>query len=239
MNDHLVLICGKATMGKSASLCNLESPEKKLYLNCEAGKHLPFRSKFETHVITDPYQIYEGFNYAAGEGADIDTIIVDSVTFLMDMFESVHVLPSSDTQAAWQHYQQYFKNLMQQYVAGSKQSCIFTAHVEDIYNDKTLNYESRVPVKGALRRLTIESFFSCIVNATRMALTDLEGYENDLLTISEDDEILGYKHVFQTRPTKETVGTNIRSPMGMFSRNETYIDNDAQLLLNRLKEFYV
>ena len=46
------------------------------------------------------------------------------------------------------------------------------------------------------------------------------------------------KYVFQTRLTKETVYERIRSPMGMFQINETYIDNDVQLVLNRLREYY-
>ena len=71
-----------------------------------------------------------------------------------------------------------------------------------------------------------------------MTLKDLEPYASDLLHIEEDDEILGYKHVFQTRLTKTTVGERIRSPMGMFTREQSFIDPDAQLLLDHLKTFY-
>lgn len=38
--------------------------------------------------------------------------------------------------------------------------------------------------------------------------------------------------------TRKTLGERIRSPMGMFKTNETFIDNDAQMLLDHLKEFY-
>jgi hypothetical protein len=34
------------------------------------------------------------------------------------------------------------------------------------------------------------------------------------------------------------VGERIRSPMGMFPKEQTYIDNDAQVLLDHLTEFY-
>ena len=37
VNDNLVLICGKSSTGKSASLMGLEKPEGVMYLNCEAG----------------------------------------------------------------------------------------------------------------------------------------------------------------------------------------------------------
>jgi hypothetical protein len=45
-NDNLVLIVGKSSHGKSASLMGLKNPEGVMYLNCEAGKKLPFPAKF-------------------------------------------------------------------------------------------------------------------------------------------------------------------------------------------------
>lgn len=49
-----------------------------------------------------------------------------------------------------------------------------------------------------------------------------------MLDITEEEKELGFKHVFQTRLTKKSIGERLRSPMGMFSKEETYIDNDAQ-----------
>lgn len=59
-----------------------------------------------------------------------------------------------------------------------------------------------------------------------------------MLHITEDEELLGFKYVYQTRLTKQTLGERIRSPMGMFSKEETFIDNDAQVLLDHLKDYY-
>ncbi len=98
--------------------------------------------------------------------------------------------------------------------------------------------ETFVPVKGALAGLGIESFFSCIVAAKKVSLPELKSYQNDMLLITDDDKLVGYKHVFQTRLTKETIGERIRGPIGMFSVNETYIDNNAQYMINKLEEFY-
>lgn len=44
--------------------------------------------------------------------------------------------------------------------------------------------------------------------------------------------------MYQTRVTKQTIGERIRSPLEMFSNAETFMDNDAQILLDRLAEFY-
>ena len=59
-----------------------------------------------------------------------------------------------------------------------------------------------------------------------------------MLNITEDDELLGIKHVFQTRLTKDTVNERITSKIGLWNKEETYIDNDLQLVIDRLNEYY-
>lgn len=234
------MICGEPIAGKTASLRNIQNPEGVMYLNCEAGKKPPFKNLFWKGglTITDPYQIYEGFDVAE-KMDDIHTIVIDSLTFLLDMYVSVHVLTSSDTMKAWADYGEYFRNLMQQYVASSSKNVICTAHVEKFLNETSMNMEKRVPVKGALGKNGIEAFFSTIVTARTEPLDLLKDYSNPLLTITEDDELLGYKHVFQTRLTKNTIGERgMRAPMGMWDVKETFIDNDCQLLMGRLTEYY-
>lgn len=150
VNDHLVLLCGKSATGKSASLMNLQKPEGVMYLNCEAGKKLPFRAKFKQYTITDPLQVMEAFE-AAETMEGIHTIVVDSLTYLLDMYESVYVLKSSNTMQAWGQFSQYFKELMQQYVAKSTKNVIFIAHTSDTMNESEMVMETKVPVKGSLK----------------------------------------------------------------------------------------
>ncbi|AEJ81592.1 gp073 [Erwinia phage vB_EamP-S6] len=238
-NDNLLLISGESSTGKSASLKDMRDQEGVLYLNCEAGKKLPFKNKFQSHTITDPYQIFEAFNYAAGKGAGtIHTIGLDTLTFLMDMYESVHVVPATNTMKAWGNYNQFFKELMQQYVANSTVNVIFMGHTLSKLNEQTGIIETSVPVKGALKNQGAEAYFSTVVSTKKVPLRILESYQNDMLNITEDDQLVGYKHVFQTRLTKETVGERIRSPMGLFTRDQTFIDNNAQALLDHLHKYY-
>lgn len=235
VNDKLVLFCGESATGKSACLRNLR---KVLYINCEAGKKLVFKpQQFKEVVITDPYQVYEGFQWAETQ-PEIETIVIDGLNYLMDMFESVHVLPSTNTMKSWSDYSQFFRNLMQQYVAKSSKNIIFTAHTRTIYNETSMAMETKVPVKGALANTGIESYFSCIVAVKRVKLKDLETYTNDLLKITPREEALGFKYVFQTQITKDTVQERMRSPIGLFDDKETFIDNDATLVLKRLNEYY-
>ena len=237
INDHLVLLCGKSATGKSASLMNIEKPEGVMYLNCEAGKRLPFKAKFKQFTITDPLQVFEAFE-AAETMPDIHTIVVDSLTYLLDMYESVYVLNSAITMKAWGDFSQYFKTLMQQYVAKSTKSVIFTAHTLDTLNESEMIMETKVPVKGALKNNGLESYFSVVLASKKVPLKTLKDYKSDLLTITPEEEALGFKYVFQCKLTKDTVNERLRGPLGLFDTKETFIDNNMQLVINRLREYY-
>ncbi len=237
INDNLVMINGKSAAGKSASLIGLKDPEGVLYLNCESGKKLPFRSKFIVKVVTDPLQVYEGFDWAETQ-PQIHTIVIDTQTYLMEMYESLYVVGSPNTMAAWGNYAQYFKNLMQQKVAASTKNVIFLAHTADQLNEGDMVMETKIPVKGSLKNNGIESFFSLVIASKKMTVKALEKYQSKLLTITEQERALGFKYVYQTMLTKETVGERIRGPMGMFESSETFMDNNIQLVLDRLHEYY-
>jgi len=236
-NDHLVLLCGKSATGKSASLMGLEKPTGVMYLNCEAGKKLPFKSKFKEYIITDPLQVIEAFD-AAETMPEIHTIVVDSLTYLLDMYESVYVLPSTNGMKAWGDFAQYFKNLMQQNVAKSTKNVVFTAHTMDTLNESEMLMETKVPVKGSLKNNGIESYFSVIITSKKVALKALKDYSSKLLSITPEEEALGLKYIFQTKITKETVNERLRGPLGLFETKETFMDNNLQLVLNRLKQYY-
>jgi hypothetical protein len=240
INDNLVLICGESGSGKSMCLKDLLNPSGVLYLNCEAGKKLPFKSKFMKgpdgrigFTITDPFQVYQAFEKAETM-PEVHTIVVDTLTYLMDMYESVHVLTADPkkTMQAWGSYAQYFKKLMQIHVAKSTKNVIFLAHSTEV-EQPDLTIKTLVKVKGALMNQGIESYFSTVISAKRIDNKYL--VENGLLDITEDDALDKFKYVFQTKAAKDD---RIRSPFGMWERKEQYIDNNAQYVLDRLHEYY-
>lgn len=237
MNNNLVLISGKSATGKSASLMNIKNPEGVMYLNCENNKATPFKNKFKEFTIVDPLQVYEAFNHAETK-PEIHTIIIDSMTFMMDMYESVHVLGSSNTMQKWGDYAQFFKVLMSNYVAKSTKNIIFIAHTLDVLNESEMISETIVKVKGSLMNVGIESFFSTVLSSKKVSIKKLEPYKSALLVITPEEEALGFKYVFQVKLTKDTVNERIRSPLGMWKTEETYIDNDMNLVINRLHEYY-
>jgi hypothetical protein len=237
VNDHLVLLGGKSASGKSASLMGLRNPAGVMYLNCEAGKRLPFKSQFKEFIITDPLQVFEAFNHAETQ-PDVHTIVVDSQTYLMDMYESVYVRNAVNGQKAWGEFSYFFKDLMQTYAARSTKNVIFIAHTLDQLNETDMVMETKVPVKGALKNNGIESYFSVVISSKKISVKDLSDYESDLLNITEEEEILGFKYVFQTKLTRKTVGERLRGPLGLFETQETFIDNNIQFVFDRLHEYY-
>lgn len=98
MARQLVLIAGTAAAGKSASLMNLKDPEGVFYLGTEANKALPFADKFKKlkSGLDNPNDVFQLFAQLE-QMPEIHTIVIDSITFLMDMFESKNVLTSKNT----------------------------------------------------------------------------------------------------------------------------------------------
>lgn len=237
MNDHLLLIVGKSATGKSASLGTLTNPHRTMYLNTEAGKKPPFQTKFQwDKTVTDPMQIFEAFDVAETL-PDCDTIIIDSLTFLLDMYESKYVKGAVDGRAAWGNFAEYFKTLMQDKVAKSTKTVIFTAHTMDKYNESEMLMETSVPVKGSLKNNGIEAYFTTVIATKKVKVADLVE-SSPLLNITDRERRLGFKYVFQTDVTAATINERIRGPMAMWQENEIYIDNDVQLVINRFKEYY-
>lgn len=208
-----------------------------MYLNCESGKRTPFKNKFKEFTISDPLQVYEGFSAAEGM-PDVHTIVIDSLTMLMEMFESVYVVGSTNTMAQWGAYSQFFKNLMQQFVAKSSKNVIFLAHTQDTLNEGEMVMETKTPVKGSLKGTGLEAYFSVVIYSKKVQLKALKEYSSPLLTVSSEEEALGLKYVYQTKITKDSVNERIRGPLGLFETKETYIDNDMQLILDRLYDYY-
>lgn len=237
INDQLMLISGQSATGKSASLRNIRNQERWLYLGTEAGKRLPFRNKFWAERITDPLDVLNYIEQCIENRDQVDGIILDSLTFLMDMYETQYVINAANTMTAWGSYQQFFKQLMNA-IARFGKPVIIIAHTLDVYDESSLSTKTSVPIKGALKNNGIEAYFSTVVSTKKVTIKEIEKLKSNLLEITEEERELGFKYVFQTRITAKTTGERIRSPMGMFDKSQTYIDNDAQAVLDWLFKFY-
>jgi hypothetical protein len=237
MSEQLMLIEGLSASGKSLSLKHLKNPERAMVLNCE-NKRLPFKPNgMRIYNIVEPAQVVEGIQYANND-VNTDLVVIDTVDFLMNMFETNIIKKSANTQKAWGDYFTFFQEMMQVHVANSSKSFIFLAHAYSVLDEALGMNNTSVPVKGALKNIGVESFFTAIVMAKQVPLRLVEPFKNALLNVTEDDTERGVKYVFQTRMTKGSAGEKIRSPDGMWEKNETFIDNNAQYVLDRLNSYY-
>lgn len=235
--NQLLLISGQSTSGKSMSARNIRNQEKWFLFNTEAGKRPPFKNKFNNIRISNPYEVIGHMDELLENQDQVEGCILDTYTFWMDMMENQYVNGAADTQKAWGAYGQLPKTLLQQKVAAFGKPFIVMAHAAETLVGNTRT--TCVPCKGQMGKIGLEAYFSTVVMAKRMSLKDLAPYlDNGLLNVTEDEEYYGVKHVFQTRQDPEAMGERIRSPHGMFSRKQMFMDNDAQMLLDHMAAYY-
>ncbi len=234
-NTHVCLVMGKPNSGKSSSLRNLQQ-DKMVYLNTDL-KALPFKSNFAAVAdISDAVQILD-FIDEIESNPDVTGAVLDTITFLMIMFERQYVATARDTQKAWGEYGNFYREFIHRIKSGTK-DYIVLAHEDTVFNEEKMEYESKVPLKGAVGKVGVEADFTTIVGSKQVPISKLKDQSNSLLNITEEEVEDGIKHVFVTRKTKDFQGEKMRAPIGFWDRSELYIDNDVQLILDRMKSFY-
>lgn len=235
-NKNIVLVMGKPNTGKSTSLMKLHNQDKMVYLNTDL-KELPFKDKFLKNIeVSDALNVLS-YVHEIENAPQVQGAVLDTLTFLMSMYERQYVNGSANTQKAWGDYGVFYRDFIHAIKAGSKDYAIL-AHEESLLNEQSMQMETRVPIKGAVGKVGVEADFTTILSTKQMPIKKLEGYANDLLHITDEEREDGFKYVFCTRVTKETVGEKMRSAMGLWKRNELYIDNDLDQVFARLREYY-
>lgn len=235
-NNHIVLVMGKPNTGKSTSLRNLKNQETMVYLNTDL-KALPFKSKFlKTIDVADAMDVI-AYIQQIEQAEGVTGAVLDTLTFLMSMYERQYVINSTNTQKAWGDYGNFYRDFIHAIKSGTKDYAIL-AHEDTILNEQTMQMESKVPVKGSVGKTGVEADFTTILSTKEIPIKKLEAYQNDLLHISDEEREDGVKRVFCTRISKEFIGDKTRSAMGLWKRNELFIDNDLDQVFTRLREYY-
>lgn len=235
-NKNIVLIMGKPNTGKSTSLMNLKNQASMVYLNTDL-KELPFRDKFLRNVEISNALDVLAYIQEIESNPGVSGAVLDTITFLMSMYERQYVVNSANTQKAWGDYGNFYRDFIHSVKSGTKDYAIL-AHEDTVLNEQSMSMETRVPIKGSVGKVGIEADFTTILSTKQMSIKKLEPYQNDLLHITDEEREDGFKYVFCTRVTKEHMGEKMRSAMGLWKRNELYIDNDLNQVFDRLKEYY-
>jgi hypothetical protein len=218
-NRNMIMIASKPATGKTASLRNMDK-EKTVYLNID-GKRVPFPKEFKHSVQIDDIQTLLPTLQQIEDSEEVEFVVIDTLNFAMDMFETQLVVTARDTQKAWGEYGQFYKRLIAG-IKASKKKWVVLAHNKDIYNEDEMAIETKVPVAGKIGARGVEADFETILNSVKI----------------KDDSPKGFSYKFQTQLTKDTLNLNIRHPMGMWSDEELYIDNDITLVFDKIEEYY-
>jgi AAA domain len=235
-NNHIVLVMGKPNTGKSTSLRNLKNQDSMIYLNTDL-KALPFKNKFMKAIdVADAMDVI-GYVQQIEQTPAVTGAVLDTLTFLMSMYERQYVLNSTNTQKAWGDYGNFYRDFIHAIKSGTKDYAIL-AHEDTILNEQTMQMESKVPVKGSVGKTGVEADFTTILSTKEISIKKLEAYQNDLLHITDEEREDGVKRVFCTRISKEFIGDKTRSAMGLWKREELFIDNDLNQVFTRLREYY-
>lgn len=233
-----ILIVGEAGSGKSTSLQNLRERAAMAYLNCD-GKALPIRGRNAflcNEMITEPMDVLDMYDQL--EGAETcQGVILDTLTFLMAQYARKIIPTFTNGKQGWGQYFFYYQELVEK-IKTSKKVHILMAHTDTELDEQKGHNVSKVLLQGQVGKRGVDADFGIIVTAKQIPLRKLKGFDNPMLTITEEEEAMGVKYVFQTRPSKEGVGERTRSPIGMWSANETFIDNNVQYVLDRIEEYY-
>lgn len=228
-NNYLFCINGPAGMGKSFGLRTLTDQSSWLYLNCEVNKSLPFMHNFQERTITNPLELKKWLAKAIASDK-IKGIIIDTLTGWLSMLES-HCSRKYDGFEVWKEYKKEVLSVFQDCLSKCNKPVFILSHTRqdsDLRGRPTIT----IPVQGSLKDLRMENFFTNILYADVLDADDLDEYSNDLLVPDEDDPQTYY--VYQTRKCETGMGANVRSTHGLWTKDETFIANDCQAIINKM-----
>jgi len=155
-NNNIVLITGEANSGKSTSLMFFDDPEKIMYLNTDK-KDLPFPHKFKKDIMLSHPEKIISYIQQIEKQEKVTGVVLDTVTFLMNMYERMCVRTAADGRAAWGDYAAFYGDFIDQIKSGTKDYAIL-AHEDKVYNEDTMSFKSKIPVKGAVGKIGVEFF---------------------------------------------------------------------------------
>ena len=236
-NQHIVLIVGKYSNGKTRSLKDLKDPKSVALFNCDR-KATPYKNNFALDLdINDPLDMLDYMDQCESN-PDIKTIVIDTITYLMRTFKIRYIDESADSRSAWGDYQKFYNKLIDKIKGGTK-NYIVIAHVQDVQNEESGSTESQVVMQGQVGKQGISGDFTTVLEAVSKPVNKrLKGFENSLMKITPKEEAIGVKYLFLTIRMKGHLSSLARSADDLWEDDELYIDNDIQSVIDKLGNYY-
>ena len=217
-NKKLILVIGDSGSGKTSSLRNMPL-EKTVYIDVDRKSIKSFKGmdKLRDWVKLDYIDHLIPGLKALEADPECEYIVIDTLSFALDMFVAQKIDTAADTRAAWGQYKQWYKELIH-IAKTSKKSYIFLTHAKDIYDEKAMTTKTAAYAQGSIFGI-IEADFAVVAYTHKYV-----------------DEHGMPKYGFLVNPTKETLSLSAKSPMEMF--DEPLIeDNDIMTIFEAIENY--
>ena len=217
-NKKMVLNVGGTGTGKTTGLRNLDKA-RTVYIDFDRKsiKAFPDMDKFREWVKIDFVDHLVPGLIALEADPECDTIVIDTLSFALDMFVAQKIDTAADTRAAWGDYKRFYKEVIH-LAKSSTKSYIFLTHEKSVYNEAAMETKTTAYAQGSIAGM-IEADFALVAYSHK--------YVND-------DGMPAYGYL--VGPTKDTLALSAKSPMGMFP-NPLVEDNDITILLKAADEY--
>ena len=217
-NKKMVLVVGKTGTGKTTGLRNLDK-SRTVYIDFDRKAIKAFRDMdtFREWIKIDFIDhLMPGLGGLEAD-PECDTIVIDTLSFALDMFVAQKIDTAADSRAAWGDYKRWYKELIHLAKASSK-SYIFLTHAKSTYDEAAMETSTVAYAQGSISGM-IEADFALVAYSHK--------YVNK-------DGMPAYGYL--VGPTKDTLALSAKSPMGMFE-SPLILDNDVMILLKAADEY--
>lgn len=214
MYKYKVLLVGASGRGKTYSFRNMDR-NKTGFINVE-NKPLPFKGTFKHMLGVTKSSDVLTFIASACNHPEIDCIVIDSFSAYIDML----MLEARATKVGWDIMNHYNENIgkFNDAVKKANKEVFVTAHYEIITDEVANLKERRTKTKGKEWEGVIEKDYTIVLFAEAK------------VEFGEEKP----KHFF----TLYNDGTSsAKTPPGIFDEGLTKIDNDCNLVLQKIREF--
>lgn len=211
MGAKKIMIIGASGTGKSCSLRNL-NPDETAIIKCQ-NKELPFKkgeSKFKAVVINKAEDIIKMVSLLLQKRPNIKTIVIDDLIYL-----SVNAFMNRSKERGYDKYTD---------IANDLYSVLTLPDVID-RNDLVFIYLTHSDVNPTTNETNVRTIGKMISEKV---------VPEGLFTVVLEACVVDGKYKFMTHNVSGN--SVVKTPMEMFE--EDYIDNDCNLILEAIKEYY-
>lgn len=217
-NQKIFLVIGSSGSGKTSSLRNMPL-EKTVLINTELKSMLPFRghARLKKHwLLNDINKLMPGLTLLEKD-PEVEYIVLDSLSYLMNMYELQVVKTSTNGMRAWGEYGDFYRSLIM-LIKSSSKNYVIMCHPKEVFDEKAGEIKVSAAIKGSLSGL-VEADFNVV------AYTDVS---------ADEDGMPLYR--FLVKKTKESLSKSVKSPFDMFDEPYTK-SNDVMEVFDAITNY--